>query len=66
MPENEPVCVYCQRASEVVPLIQFIFDGEQHWICPEHLPVMIHHPMRLAPFLPGIGDAQREDAEDAE
>ena len=58
MPEKSPVCVYCQRTSEQVPLLQFDFKGEQHSICPEHLPILIHRPAELAPFLPGIEKMQ--------
>lgn len=46
-------CVACDRGSEEIPLIRFEFRGGEHWICPQHLPVLIHDPTRLAGRLAG-------------
>lgn len=54
MPDNQPTCLYCQRSDERVPLLQVAFRGTQYWICPQHLPIMIHKPEQLADRLPGI------------
>ena len=54
MPNNPPACLYCQRADDRVPLLQVVFRGEQYWICPQHLPILIHKPDKLADQLPGI------------
>jgi hypothetical protein len=53
MAENETVCLVCRRGSDDVPLVAFQFRGESLWICPQHLPVLIHDPGRLASVLPG-------------
>jgi hypothetical protein len=37
------------------------FHAEQRWICPQHLPILIHQPDKLAPFLPGIGSWEAPD-----
>ena len=50
---SERECVACQRSAEEVPLIALEFRGEQFRICPQHLPVLIHDPTRLAGLLPG-------------
>jgi hypothetical protein len=54
MTEPQPACLYCQRTSEQIPLVLLEFHSEKQWICPQHLPILIHQPARLAPFLPGI------------
>jgi hypothetical protein len=54
MQQPQPFCIYCERTSGEVPLIPFIYQDTQAWICPQHLPVLIHQPARLADKLPGI------------
>jgi hypothetical protein len=51
-------CLYCARDSAAVPLIAFIFDGNEMWICPQHLPILIHQPGKLADKLPGAENFQ--------
>lgn len=46
-------CLACERGSDVTPLIRLEYRGEPHWICPEHLPVLIHDPGRLVGRLAG-------------
>lgn len=46
-------CIQCQRTSDEIPLIQFEFNGTKSWICPQHLPILIHKPAELADKLPG-------------
>lgn len=48
-------CVYCGQNDQNVPLLEFTFQGEHSWICPQHLPILIHHPEQLAGKLPGLG-----------
>lgn len=52
--ENKlPVCLYCNRSSDEAPLIKLQFKGQEYWICPQHLPILIHKPAQLAGKLPG-------------
>jgi hypothetical protein len=48
-------CVYCNRTSEQIPLLLVRSQGQDYWICPQHLPVLIHKPEQLANLLPGAG-----------
>ncbi len=50
---DQPNCLYCERDSVQVPLLNLIYRGEDVWICPVHLPVLIHKPTELADKLPG-------------
>ena len=53
MTNQQPNCLYCKRTSQQVPLLTVVFKDETYWICPEHLPVLIHDPARLIGTLPG-------------
>jgi hypothetical protein len=52
--ENNETCVYCERSSNEVPLVSIRSQGQAFWICPQHLPVLIHQPLELAGKLPGV------------
>jgi len=53
MTENTPKCVQCERTSEEVPLMVIKYKDEKSWICPQHLPILIHKPHQLIGKLPG-------------
>lgn len=46
-------CLACGRGQEIVPLIELAYRDATTWICPQHLPLLIHDPQRLAGMLPG-------------
>jgi hypothetical protein len=48
-----PHCVACDRTSLQVPLVTLEFKSQQFWICPQHLPMLIHDPKTLTGKLPG-------------
>ena len=50
---SDPNCVACGRSQKEVPLIIISFQDKTFWICPQHLPVLIHNPQMLAGKLPG-------------
>ncbi len=53
MVDHQPVCLYCEQDADQVPLIRLSYQGAAYWICPQHLPVLIHKPAQLASKLPG-------------
>lgn len=53
MSEPESKCLVCQRSNYEIPLLQLQYDDENYYICPQHLPVLIHHPEELVGKLPG-------------
>jgi hypothetical protein len=57
-------CLVCQRPSAEVPLIAFRFRDADLWICPQHLPVLIHDPGRLVGILPGAEGLEPADHHD--
>jgi len=50
---SQPVCLACDRDSNATPLISIEYRGQQLWICPQHMPILIHDPARLVGKLAG-------------
>ncbi len=55
---NEKHCLVCQRDEQTVPLVRVDFKGNEYWICPQHIPVLIHDPQKLEGMLPGAENMQ--------
>jgi len=53
MSSETPRCIQCERTSEEVPLMELTFKQAKYWICPQHLPIVIHKPHMLVGKLPG-------------
>jgi hypothetical protein len=50
---NQKACLACHRGTDATPLITLEYREKQLWICPQHLPVLIHDPAQLIGKLPG-------------
>lgn len=50
---EEKACLFCKRNDEEIPLVQLHYQGRNLWICPQHIPVLIHDPQKLVGMLPG-------------
>ncbi len=57
-------CLACQRGDHATPLIPLHYRGTSLWICPQHLPVLIHDPAQLVGRLPGAEDLRPADHHD--
>jgi hypothetical protein len=53
MPEATKTCLFCKKDSHAIPLVNLDYQGHKLWICPQHLPVLIHDPAQLVGKLPG-------------
>lgn len=51
--EDPKKCVYCGVGSQEIPLVALTYREANYFICPEHIPVLIHEPGKLAGKLPG-------------
>ncbi len=51
--ESGKGCVECGREEREVPLLRLEYRGGAFWICPQHLPILIHDPGSLKEKLPG-------------
>lgn len=47
MNKHTEQCLNCHRASDQVPLVGLRYAGQEHWICPQCLPILIHKPERM-------------------
>ncbi len=56
-PEPEKkTCLACDQDSDATPLICLEYRGEPLWICPRHMPLLIHQPEQLVGRLAGAED----------
>jgi len=46
-------CFYCKVTEQEVPLIKLAFHDHSLFICPQHLPILIHKPEQLVGILEG-------------
>ncbi|MDH3943013.1 MAG: hypothetical protein OEV06_02815 [Anaerolineae bacterium] len=55
MPENtmQEICLQCGLGPDEIPLVPLVYQDKKLWICPQHLPLLIHNPARLEGKLPG-------------
>jgi hypothetical protein len=53
MNNGQEKCLHCGRDAGQVPLLALRFGDQDLWICPQHLPILIHKPEKLADKLPG-------------
>lgn len=58
MPESNDHCLVCERTKDSIPLLRLEFKDQYLHICPEHLPILIHHPDQLIGKLPGAENLQ--------
>lgn len=52
-PTVDKACLACHRTPAETPLIPLEYRDSRLWICPQHLPILIHDPQRLVGILPG-------------
>ena len=55
MTEDKTIsCIHCGQDDSQVPLVVFYYQDKEHYICTEHLPVLIHTPAKLTGKLPDM------------
>ena len=57
-------CVVCGRGPDVTPVLALEYRGAAVWICPQHLPVLIHDPAQLVGKLAGAEQLRPADHHD--
>lgn len=62
--ETQTACLACQRGKDVTPLIPLEYRDSKVWICPQHLPLLIHDPAQLIGKLPGAENLRPADHHD--
>ena len=61
-PNEEKNCFVCKRNENEIPLIQLDYKERHYWICPQHIPVLIHDPGKLEGLLPGAENFDPADS----
>ncbi|MEW5797824.1 MAG: hypothetical protein AB1728_02350 [Bacteroidota bacterium] len=61
---SQQQCIACDRTQEQVPLITITYQNKTFYICPQHLPVLIHNPQMLTGKLPGAEGMQPAEHHD--
>ncbi len=51
--DTKKTCLACDRGSHETPLICLEYRGAPLWICPQHMPLLIHQPEQLVGRLAG-------------
>ena len=46
--ETTLTCFNCDRSEVEIPLVSLRYAGSEKWVCSQCLPVLIHHPDRIA------------------
>ncbi|WP_166961355.1 hypothetical protein [Yeosuana marina] len=55
---HSKVCIVCKKSSEETPVTKFHYKDSTFYICPQHLPVLIHKPEELVGLLDGADTLQ--------
>lgn len=62
--KNEKSCLFCNRDDQQTPLVNLDYQGHKLWICPQHLPILIHDPAQLIGRLKGAENLRPADHHD--
>ena len=46
-------CYKCSRDENTVGLLEMTYRGVLYYVCPQHLPALIHQPAAVADLIPG-------------
>ena len=51
--EDHKECLLCQAKDNETILVNMSYKGNSIWMCPVHLPVLIHSPQKLVGVIEG-------------
>jgi len=46
-------CLVCKKSATEIPVTKFYYQESEFYICPQHIPILIHNPQELIGLLPG-------------
>lgn len=61
---SNPACLNCGASEQERPLLTLTFKGNQVYLCPQCMPIMIHKPHQLADKLPGFVPPESDASHD--
>ena len=50
---NMRKCLVCKTSSTEIPVTKFYYHDSEFYICPQHMPVIIHNPEELIGLIEG-------------
>jgi len=63
--ESKKECLVCKKSHKEIPVTKFYYQETSFYICPQHIPVLIHDipvlihdPQKLVGLLPGADTMQ--------
>ncbi|MCK5815182.1 MAG: hypothetical protein KAH07_04480 [Flavobacteriaceae bacterium] len=56
---NIKECLVCKKSSKETPVTKFYYQKSEFYICPQHIPVLIHKPQELVGLLDGADKLQK-------
>ncbi len=51
-------CLVCKTSATEIPVTKFYYQESEFYICPQHIPILIHNPQELIGLLPGADKLQ--------
>lgn len=51
-------CIVCKKSSNETPVTKFDYRESEFYICPQHIPILIHNPQELIGLLDGADKLQ--------
>ncbi|HEY5688592.1 MAG TPA: hypothetical protein VIS27_09840 [Yeosuana sp.] len=54
----EKTCLVCKKSSQETPVTKFYHKDSEFYICPQHIPILIHNPQELVGLLEGADKLQ--------
>ncbi|MFH6768976.1 hypothetical protein V8G56_09530 [Gaetbulibacter aquiaggeris] len=54
----EKTCLVCKKSSQQTPVTKFYHKDSEFYICPQHIPILIHNPQELVGLLEGADKLQ--------
>ncbi len=55
---KDKACLVCKKSSSETPVTKFYYQESEFYICPQHMPVLIHNPQELIGLLDGVDKLQ--------
>ena len=49
-------CLVCKKASTEIPVTKFYYQESEFYICPQHMPTIIHNPQELIGLIDGADE----------
>ncbi|EAR01651.1 hypothetical protein [Maribacter sp. HTCC2170] len=51
-------CLVCKKSANEIPVTKFYHKETEFYICPQHMPVIIHNPQQLVGLLEGADEME--------